>query len=172
MRALPERNVSLADVLDLGAEHCLWEFTPAEVARCLTMISPLQQERLMTIVASGRPFAGPFSKRMRDLPGSAKREQRVEFREGIASALRVIKGGSSKQFVIIITPDGKIRMRAIQPREAARLMGLPDNYVLPRDPTEALSLCGDGVVVPVVRFLAERVLKPALASQTAAGAAE
>jgi DNA (cytosine-5)-methyltransferase 1 len=54
---------------------------------------------------------------------------------------------------------GWTRMRAIQPCEADRLMGIPDRYVLPTKPIDALSLCGDGVVVPVVRFLAEQVIE-------------
>jgi hypothetical protein len=41
-------------------------------------------------------------------------------------------------------------------------MGLPDSYILPSNPLEALSLCGDGVVVPIVRFLVGRVLEPCL----------
>jgi DNA (cytosine-5)-methyltransferase 1 len=80
----------------------------------------------------------------------------------VAHALRVADGGgSSKQFLMIVR-NAETRMRAINPREAARLMGMPEDYVLPSDPTEALSLCGDGVVVPVVRFLAERVIEPLL----------
>jgi DNA (cytosine-5)-methyltransferase 1 len=58
-------------------------------------------------------------------------------------------------------------MRPAQPREAARLMGLPDAYVLPRDPIDALSLMGDGVVAPV-RFLAERVIESLLDGEEAA----
>jgi DNA (cytosine-5)-methyltransferase 1 len=173
MRMLPKRTLELADVLELDRppEHCLWEYPAAEVARYLATLSPLQSARLAAIQASGRPFAGPFSKRMRDVPGSTKRIQRVEFREGIASALRVpggkVKGkskggGSSKQYLLIVTPDGKVRMRGIQPREAARLMGLPDSYVLPDNALEALALCGDGVVVPVVRYLVEWMIEPML----------
>ena len=65
---------------------------------------------------------------MRDVPGSATRVQRIEIKfDGLASALRVPGGrvngkakggGSSKQFLIIVTPGGKIRMRGVQPREA------------------------------------------------------
>jgi DNA (cytosine-5)-methyltransferase 1 len=144
MRALPKRAVELVDVLDLDREpkRCLWEYPPPEVARYLTMLSPLQRERLAAIQACGRPFAGPFSRRMRDVPGSTTRVQRIEIKfDGLASALRVPGGrvngkakggGSSKQFLIIVTSDGKTRMRGIQPRECARLMG----------PTRQLRLAG------------------------------
>jgi DNA (cytosine-5)-methyltransferase 1 len=44
-------------------------------------------------------------------------------------------------------------------------MGLPDTYVLPENYNEAYHLAGDGVVVPVVRFLAQHVLEPLLKSR-------
>jgi DNA (cytosine-5)-methyltransferase 1 len=63
-----------------------------------------------------------------------------------------------------VVDDGAIRTRLLSPREAARLMGLPDSYVLPKKYNEAYHLAGDGVVVPVVRFLAAHLLEPLLAS--------
>jgi DNA (cytosine-5)-methyltransferase 1 len=44
------------------------------------------------------------------------------------------------------------------PREAARLMGIPDSYFLPERYNDGYHLAGDGVVVPVVRFLATHIL--------------
>ena len=41
-------------------------------------------------------------------------------------------------------------------------MGLDDSYKLPANVNEGLALTGDGVVVPVVRHLAEHVLEPIL----------
>ena len=71
--------------------------------------------------------------------------------------MRTPGGGSSKQFVAVLE-GGKARTRDLTPRECARLMGLPDSYVLPRALGGALHLCGDGVSVPAVRFLAENLL--------------
>ena len=48
--------------------------------------------------------------------------------------------------------------RTLSAREAARVMGLPDEYKLPTKVNEALGLMGDGVAVPAVRFLAENFL--------------
>ena len=53
-----------------------------------------------------------------------------------------------------------VRSRLLSPREAARLMGLPDSYRLPSNYNEAYGLMGDGVAVPVVRHLAEHILEP------------
>jgi DNA (cytosine-5)-methyltransferase 1 len=51
-------------------------------------------------------------------------------------------------------------------------MGLPDGYVLPSAATSALHVIGDGVAVPVVRWLAGEILEPLLAPAPAAIAAE
>jgi DNA (cytosine-5)-methyltransferase 1 len=60
--------------------------------------------------------------------------------------------------------DGEqVKSRLISSRETARLMGLPDSYLLPDKYNEAYHLTGDGVVVPVVRHLAEHVLEPLIA---------
>jgi DNA (cytosine-5)-methyltransferase 1 len=58
-----------------------------------------------------------------------------------------------------------VRSRLLSPREAARLMGLPDDYRLPGNYNDAYGLMGDGVVVPVVRHLAEHILEPVLRAQ-------
>lgn len=67
----------------------------------------------------------------------------------------------------MIVEGDLVRSRLLSPREAARLMGLPDDYVLPSNLNEALGLMGDGVCAPVVRFLAENILGPILAANSA-----
>jgi DNA (cytosine-5)-methyltransferase 1 len=62
----------------------------------------------------------------------------------------------------MIVEGALVRSRLLSPREAARLMGLADDYVLPRNYNEAYHLAGDGVAVPVVRFLAAHILEPIL----------
>jgi DNA (cytosine-5)-methyltransferase 1 len=97
---------------------------------------------------------------MRDI--ASQRTSRTELRfDGIAGCLRVPTGGSSRQFVVV-TENGEVRSRLLSPREAARLMGLPDEYKLPANVNEALGLVGDGVAVPAVRYLAENLLEPLL----------
>ncbi len=88
--------------------------------------------------------------------------QRAEARfDGVAGCLRTPGGGSSRQAIVVVEA-GAVRSRLISPREAARLMGLPEDYALPAATTAALQVAGDGVAVPVVRWLAEHVLEPAL----------
>ncbi|MGA2638420.1 DNA cytosine methyltransferase [Methylocella sp.] len=81
--------------------------------------------------------------------------------DGVAGALRTSSGGSSRQSIIFVDGDD-IRTRLLTPRECARLMGLPDSYILPESENEALFLCGDGVVEPVVRHPAAHLFEPLL----------
>ncbi len=46
-------------------------------------------------------------------------------------------------------------------------MGLSDSYRLPERYNDAYHVCGDGVCVPVVRRLAERLLEPLLSANRA-----
>jgi DNA (cytosine-5)-methyltransferase 1 len=45
-------------------------------------------------------------------------------------------------------------------------MGLPDSYKLPERYNQAYHLTGDGVAVPVVRFIANSILEPCLSNST------
>jgi DNA (cytosine-5)-methyltransferase 1 len=79
--------------------------------------------------------------------------------DGLAGCLRTPAGGSSRQFVVF-AGQGEVTARLMTARESARLMGLDDGYRLPTGTTRALHLVGDGVVVPVVRWLTEHLLTP------------
>src|ERR1035438_5825422 len=93
---------------------------------------------------------------------SGKSVQRAEIRfDGVSGCLRTPVGGSSRQSILVVEGSA-VRSRLLSPREAARLMGLPDSYRLPENYNEAYHLAGDGVAVPVVRFLAARLLEPLL----------
>ncbi|MEM7013912.1 MAG: DNA cytosine methyltransferase, partial [Verrucomicrobiota bacterium] len=86
-------------------------------------------------------------------------QQRAEVRFDIAGCLRTPAGGSSRQTLVVVH-RGKVRTRLLSAREAARLMGIPDSYQLPKRYNDAYHLAGDGVVVPVVRYLAKHALEP------------
>ena len=136
--------------------------------RLLGMMSASQRRRLDELIAERKSVAGAAFRRTRVEDGQSK--QRLEARfDGLAGCLRTPAGGSSRQIVVAVD-KGKVRSRLLNSREAARLMGLPEDYRLPENETDALKLCGDGVCVPVVRWLAEEVFEPAL-SQAARKAA-
>lgn len=165
--APPMRNIDLAGVLeDDGA--VTWH--PAErTAAWLALMSPLHRARLEACKGKDERVVGAVFRRMRRQDGATVQRAEVRF-DGLAGCLRTPRGGSSRQ--VILTVDGEsVRTRLLSAREAARLMGLPDSYRLPRATTAALHVAGDGVAVPVVRWLAQELLEPLLAD-TAALAAE
>lgn len=95
---------------------------------------------------------------------SRQGKQQLEVRfDGMAGCLRTAKGGSSKQYVIYMK-NGSLIARIMTPREAARLMGVPENFILPNNKNDAYTAMGDAVAVPVSRFLANNLIK-ALAEQ-------
>ena len=153
------RNTRLSSIIDWAAPE--WH-APAQTRKLIAMMAPHQRARMDAIISNGARRAGAAFRRTRVENGETV--QRVEARfDGRAGCLRTPAGGSSRQIIFAIE-NGKVRSRLLSPREAARLMGLPEDYILPQSANAALKLCGDGVAVPVVRWLAETVFDPALAS--------
>jgi len=106
-------------------------------------------------------MVGGLYRRTRTDESGAKR-QRAEVRfDDVAGCLRTPAGGSSRQSIIVVDGD-RVRSRLLSAREAARLMGLDDSYLLPERYNDAYHVCGDGVCVPVVRYVAHTILEPIL----------
>jgi DNA (cytosine-5)-methyltransferase 1 len=142
--------------------------TEAETRRLLGMMSPINREKVEKAKRAKRRIVGGIYKRTRQ-DEDGKRAQRAEVRfDDVAGCLRTPVGGSSRQSVMIVEGDN-VWSRLLSPREAARLMGLSDSYKLPENYNAAYHLSGDGVVVPVVRFLAAHILEPLLDRETARG---
>lgn len=59
----------------------------------------------------------------------------------------------------ILIPQKGSRPRRLTPRECARLQGFPDSFILPVSDTQAYKQLGNSVPVPVVKIIAEAVLK-------------
>ncbi len=132
----------------------------------LSLAAPLHRARVQAAVASGVRTIGAAYRRVRVEGG--RKVQRLEIRfDGLAGCLRTPAGGSSRQYVVVCD-QGRARVRRLTGREAARLMGVSDDYVLPSSESAALKLMGDAVAVPVVRALAQGLLSPALNSRRAA----
>ena len=160
----PERrNANLADLLEPDTAVDWHE--PEETGRLMALLGPVHLNKLAAAKAEGGRQVAALYRRTR------AGVQRAELRfDGLAGCLRTPGGGSSRQFLVIVEGE-KVRTRVISPREGARLMGLPDDYRLPRRAGAALHLVGDGVAAPVVRRLAEGLLQP-LARDAALLAAE
>ncbi|MBN8607281.1 MAG: DNA cytosine methyltransferase [Caulobacterales bacterium] len=158
----PKRNTALADLLD--DEGAAWN-SDEQTEKLLSQMSTLQRARLDALRESGKREVGAVFRRIRVEHG--ERVQRAEARfDGLAGCLRTPAGGSSRQILLFVGGQ-TTRSRLLSPREAARLMGVPDQYPLPASQTAALHLVGDAVCVPVVRWLSQHLLRPLAGAATA-----
>ncbi|MDE2363734.1 MAG: DNA cytosine methyltransferase [Hyphomicrobiales bacterium] len=167
----PARNQNFADLLEPAPRDVAW-LSGEDTKRLLALMAPIHRARLDAAKAAhGRVVGTLYRRTRRDETGA--RVQRAEARfDGLAGCLRTPAGGSSRQSVVVVE-NGRVRARLLSGREAARLMGLPEDYRLPARYNEAYHLIGDGVAVPVVRFLSEFLLTPlANCEPSAAVAAE
>lgn len=124
-------------------------------------MSSVNQAKVTAAKKAGRRMVGGIYKRT-ELDENGRKVQRAEVRfDDIAGCLRTPAGGSSRQLILVVQGN-TVKSRLISSRETARLMGLPDEYKLPENYNEAYHLTGDGVVVPVVRHLAQQIFEPIL----------
>lgn len=149
----PARTQVLADLIETTPTGVEWH-THAETKKLLSMMSPVNMRKIEAAQQTERREVGALYRRTRN------GVQRAEVRfDDIAGCLRTPGGGSSRQTLLIVEGD-LVRSRLLSPREAARLMGLPDRYRLPLNYNDAYHLTGDGLVVPVVAYLSEHLVTP------------
>lgn len=163
----PNRRAgTLDDIIEREPAGVRWH-TEVETQKLLEMMSDLNRRKVMQAQRHGALKVGTIYRRTRN--GIQRAEVRFD---GIAGCLRTPAGGSSRQTIMVV--DGpEVRSRLISPREAARLMGLPESYRLPERYNDAYHLLGDGVVVPVVAHLQTYLLGPILtANQNAVDVAD
>lgn len=152
------RRPELSSLIENRPTGVAWH-TAAATEKLVAAMSPANAAKLQQAQALGRKIVGTVYKRTRpDATGGKIWRAEVRF-DQIAGCLRTPSGGSSRQTVMVV--DGaSVRTRLLSTREAARLMGLPDTYKLPTNYNDAYHVCGDGVAVPVVRFLSQHLLEP------------
>jgi len=150
----------LSDLIEDNPAGVRWH-TVFETKRILDLMSPLHLEKVKKAKKDGGRRVGTIYKRTRPQDDGTK-AQRAEVRfDEVAGCLRTPAGGSSRQ-IIMVVEGNKVRTRLLSPREAARLMGLPEAYPMPQRYNDAYHLIGDGVAVPVVSWLARTVIEPSL----------
>jgi len=148
--APPARTIALHDLLEDDAR----EWHSASQTRHLLSLMTDRHRRKVEAAPPGS--VGTVYRRTR----AGRQRAEVRF-DGISGCLRTPAGGSSRQTVLVVNRKG-VRTRLLTAREAARLMGVPDDYPLPPRYNDAYHLFGDGLAVPVVSYL-ERELLRALA---------
>lgn len=141
-----------------------------ETRHLLGLMAASHRRKVRDALRAGNRHVGTIYKRTRpDANGRMTQCAEVRF-DGISGCLRTPVGGSSRQTLIIVDKS-QIRTRLLSPREAARLMGVPDDYPLPMSYNEGYHLFGDGVVVPAVKWLEKHLLWPLSVSKKAEQAA-
>jgi len=151
----PPRTTAFADLVESEPKGVDWH-TSEETHRLLSMMSEANRAKVSMARTAGRRMVGGVYKRTRH--GAQRAEVRFD---DVAGCLRTPLGGSSRQTILMVEGEN-IRSRLLSPREAARLMGLPDSYRLPKKYNDAYHLAGDGLAVPVIRHLAAHILEPVL----------
>lgn len=152
----PQDGRGLADVVerfDPGDER--W-WMGERLGKFLDSVSPKHRPRLDLLQQYGSTQWRAAYRRTRG--GVAVWEIRAD---DLSGCLRTARGGSSRQAVVKVTPEG-IRARWMTPREYARLQGISDEFDFSAvTDSQALFGFGDAVCVPVVAWIAEHVLVPA-----------
>jgi DNA (cytosine-5)-methyltransferase 1 len=157
-----ERIPSLASLIEDEPTGVEWH-TKDQTDHIISLMSSLHLEKLRKAELLGKKIVGTVYRRIRPNEDGVKM-QRAEIRfDQISGCLRTPVGGSSRQTIVVVE-GRKIRSRLLSPREAARLMGVPDDYKVPAKYNEAYHLFGDGLAVPVVRWLSHQLLTPIAAA--------
>ena len=159
MPAPPIRETVFADLIEDAPSGVQWH-TKEETQALLDMMTLVNLEKVRAAKKTGERRVGALYRRTRE------GVQRAEVRfDDVAGCLRTPSGGSSRQSILVV--EGKqVRSRLLSPREAARLMGLQDSYVLPAKYNDAYHLMGDGLAVPVIAHLARSILEPIVKAKT------
>lgn len=152
---ISQNGVKLEQILDPPEKvpQSYW-FDEEEIKRHEKMIPAHHKAKVDLLKRQGGNGAFTMYRRMR------KGEQKAELRfDGLAGCLRSARGGSSKQFLIVIE-KGRLRMRKLTISELRRLMGLPPGFYLPNDYNAVYRALGDAVVVPAIEWVAANILNP------------
>jgi DNA (cytosine-5)-methyltransferase 1 len=156
----PSRNLKLIDIIEENPSSVTWH-TTEETNRLIELMGPVHLAKLHKVQKENQLKVGTIYRRTRKDPDGTK-NQRAEIRfDDIAGCLRTPTGGSSRQIIMVVEGES-VRSRLLSAREAARLMGLPDRYQLPKNYNDSYHLLGDGIAVPVVSHIAKFILEPIL----------
>lgn len=152
-----DKEFEIEEMIDLSTD-AEWN-TDAATNRLISMMSQSHLDRLAEAKKQGQHRIGSLYLRMRP-NGTKGNVQRAEITfSPTLGCLRTPKGGASRPRIIVVDGD-EVRTRLLSVGEAARLMGLSEDFILPKTYHEGFRLIGDGVVPAVVRFLAARLLEP------------
>ncbi len=155
----PAHGLKLADMLDPadGAEQ---NWLPrAKVAEMLSQVADRDSARLEEARRAEHAVAATTVGTRKDSAAGSRRVRTIRT-DGIAGCL-LCRTKSNRQQLAVVDGDD-VRVRSFTRAELGKLMGLPADYVLPAGEPDTVRLTGDGVAVPVVRWLSAHLLEPLL----------
>ena len=148
------KSKGLYEIIESMSESDSRWWPDAEVKRHLAMMKESHRQRVEQLAQDEHFSYRALFRRRRE------GQQRAEVRDDdLSGCLRTAVGGSGKQF-LIRAGKGSIRMRAMTPREYARLQGVPDEYPITVNGVQALTGFGDAVCVPAISWIAKHILSP------------
>ncbi len=158
IRSLPsivKAKTTLQDILeDLPPNSAHW-WSKQRAEYLLNQMSEKHRAIADRMIAGKEITCGTVFRRVRH--GKSMAELRVD---GIAGCLRTPRGGSGRQ-ILFMAGRKRFAVRLLTPRECARLMGA-DDFLITVPLNQALFGFGDAVCVPVIQWIAENYLTPAL----------
>jgi DNA (cytosine-5)-methyltransferase 1 len=155
----PAARENLADIVSDAPIDAQWH-TKAQTKRLISLMSPIHRRKLSRARRAHVRMIATLFLRMR--PDNGANRQRAEISFGdVCGCIRTPKGGGSRLRVLMVKGP-ECRSRVLSPREAAALMGLNKSYKLPSAYESAFRVIGDGVAIPVVRFLRDKIIEPLL----------
>ena len=151
----PARRMDLR-LFDVASRRGDW-WNEEQKERFLGSLSPLQADRLDQYRVKKRvSYLGAYR---RTRGGRAVWEIRAD---EIAGALRTTGGGSSRQAIVRVG-RGKVDVRWMDLREYARLQGADRFRYRSVSERQAMFALGDAVCVPVIKWIGENWVCPAMA---------
>jgi DNA (cytosine-5)-methyltransferase 1 len=150
---LPTRKTDLADFVETN-EHQAW-FNDSELTREFSYIRDNSKYRLekaqQIALITGKTVYLAAYRRMR------KGKVCLEIRDdGIAGCLRTGAGGSSRQILLVVSPN-LIKMRYMTAREYGRLQGVEDSFWIPENQSIGRHAFGDAVAVPAIAWIGHEI---------------
>ncbi len=158
LRPPEQAEYELSAVIDTDDDQEWWD--KAATDKHYAMLSDLHRTEVERRSKAGGLHVGTVYRRCRY--GTMRAEVRFD---NIAGCLRTPRGGSARQIVMVID-DARVRFRWMSPCEYARLQGAPD-FTLAKNTIQSLFGFGDGVCVPVIRWIDKNILTPVFEDEIA-----
>lgn len=137
------------------------KWTPQDrLERQAARMRPQDRAALEEARARGEVVGVTLKKRRRPKGGGKLTTVQQVAVDGVARCILRGEGFEAQQLIFLDDSEIGFRTSDFTSRERARLMDLPDSFILPRSAKAVRELTGDGVVVGVYAHFAEHLLVP------------